>query len=36
MKRFGVCMMSLVVAVFLWAVPTSAQDNFIMSYGGGT
>ena len=26
----------LVVAVFLWAVPTSAQDKFIMSYGGGT
>jgi hypothetical protein len=36
MKRFGVCMMSLVVVVFLWAVPTSAQDKFIMSYGGGT
>lgn len=36
MKRFGWCMMSLVVTVSLWAVPTSAQDKFILGYGGGT
>jgi hypothetical protein len=36
MKRFGLCMMSLVFAVSLWAVSASAQDKFIMGYGGGT
>jgi hypothetical protein len=36
MKRFSVCMMGLVFTVSLWGVPASAQDKFIMGYGGGT
>jgi hypothetical protein len=36
MTRFGWCMMSLALAVSLWAVPASAQDKFMMGYGGVT
>jgi len=36
MKRFGVCLISLVFAVALWTAPAGAQDKFIMAYGGGT
>ena len=36
MKRFGVYLISLVFAVALWTAPASAQDKFIMAYGGGT
>ena len=36
MKRFGVCLISLVFAVALWTAPAGAQEKFIMAYGGGT
>ena len=36
MKRFSVWVMGLVFAVSLWGAPASAQDKFIMGYGGGT
>jgi hypothetical protein len=36
MTRFGLCMMSLTLAMALWVVPASAQDKFIMGYGGVT
>jgi hypothetical protein len=36
MKRFGVCLISLVFTVALWTAPASAQDKFMMAYGGGT
>ena len=36
MKHFRVCMMSLVCAVSLWTLPASAQEKFILGYGGGT
>jgi hypothetical protein len=36
MQRFGVCAMYLVFVVALWAVPSGAQDKFIMGMGGST
>ena len=36
MKRFSLCVISLVFAVSLWVAPASAQDKFILAYGGGT
>lgn len=36
MKRFSICVMSLVFGVSLWVAPASAQDKFIMGYGGAT
>jgi hypothetical protein len=36
MKRFGLCMVSLVFVVSLWAASAGAQDKFVMGYGGGT
>ena len=36
MKRFRVCMMSLVIMFALWTVPSNAQDKYTMGMGGGT
>jgi hypothetical protein len=36
MKRLGACTLGLVFAVALWAVPSSAQDKYVMGYGRGT
>lgn len=36
MGRFGVSLVSLVLAVSLWMAPVAAQDKLVMGYGGGT
>ena len=36
MKRFGVCVVSLLLVVLHGVAPARAQDKFTMGYGGGT
>ncbi len=36
MKRVGCTLVSLMLAVSLWAAPVPAQDKFVMGFGGGT
>jgi hypothetical protein len=36
MKRFSVCLISLVVVLVLWAGPSGAQDKFTMGMAPAT
>ncbi len=36
MKRFGLCALSFVLAVSLWAAPAGGQDKFTMGMTSGT
>jgi hypothetical protein len=36
MKRFSVCLISLVVVLSVWAGPTRAQDKYTMGMTPGT
>lgn len=36
MNRVGCSLMSLMLAMSLWAAPVPAQDKFVVGFGGGT
>jgi hypothetical protein len=36
MKRFGIHLGSLVLAVAAWMAPASAQEKYTVGYGAGT